>query len=252
MGLSGDDLESSKTVCTIHSAPLPHKASSSSVFSQQPVSKGSDFSAPIPSWDLCFKAEAFPLRPNTANHCGTRGNAIFDDHLRVCKHHLKRDTTHSSAPVPSFPQVRSLACPHGREARWPTSAATPWWSRALTCPRRTWLNSWGETAARQQTSAGLCGTGLHPGSTRCSESGLRGISEKSFNVNYCITLNWCWRLENSPSLSSSWTLRYRYSRPRPFLLWSAPCSLDMRDVFPDPSSPIKHLVQLLVAWQRHY
>lgn len=125
----------------------------------------------------CFKAEAFLLRLNTSNYCCTQGNAIFDHHLLVCKHHLKRDATHSSAPVLSFPQVRSLACPHGREARWPTSAATPWWSRALTCPRQTWLNSWGETAATQQTSAGLCGTGLHPGSTRYSESGLRRINE---------------------------------------------------------------------------
>lgn len=111
-------------------------------------------------------------RLNTTHHCCAQGNAIFDYHLPVCKHHL-RGGTHSSAPVLSFPQVRSSACPRGREARWPTSAATPLWSRALTCPRRTWLNSWGGTAARGRTSAGLCGTDLHPESTRYNEWGLQ-------------------------------------------------------------------------------
>lgn len=194
-------------------------------------------------------------RLNTANHCCAQGNTIFNYHLRVCKHHLKGDATHSSAPVLSFPQVRSSACPRGREAHWPTSAATPLWSRALTCPPRTWLNSWGATAARGRTSAGLCGTGLHPESTRYSEWGLQKRNQNSSMSVKCLICHLRRREENSPSLSSSWTLKYRYSRPRPFLLCSAPCSLDMSDVFPEPSSPTKHLVHWLVThvctWNGH-
>lgn len=151
----------------IHSPSPPHKESSSNACSKQEVW----LLAPIPSRDA--SGWSVLLRLNVANHCCAQGNTIFNYHLRVCKHHLRGDTTHSSAPVLSFPQVRSSACPHGREAHWPTSAATPLWSRALTCPRRTWLNSCGGTGARGRTSAGLCGTGLHPESTHCSEWGLQ-------------------------------------------------------------------------------
>lgn len=47
---------------------------------------------------------------------------------------------------------------------------------------------------------------------------------------------------NSPSLSSSWTFKYRYSSPLPLLLWSAPWSLATSDVFPDPSSPVRYFI----------
>lgn len=52
---------------------------------------------------------------------------------------------------------------------------------------------------------------------------------------------------NSPSLSSSWTLKYRYSSPLPFLLWSAPWSLAISVVFPDPSSPGKCFYSLFTS-----
>lgn len=50
---------------------------------------------------------------------------------------------------------------------------------------------------------------------------------------------------NSPSLSSSWTFRYRYSSPLPLLLWSVPWSLAISAVFPDPSSPVRYVIHVL-------
>lgn len=156
MGLSGDDLESFKThtVLSLSTKTLPI------------VSVLSNQSARVLPFSTATIMGCFRLKrpPETER---SKGNTIFNEHL-------KEDTTHSSAPVLSFPQVRSWACPRGRGARWPTSAATPWCSRVLTCPPQTRLNSWGETAARGQTSAGLCGTGLHPESTHYSEWGLQG------------------------------------------------------------------------------
>lgn len=125
----------------------------------------------------------------------------------------------------------------------------------------------------QQTSADLCGRGPHPRSTHYSALDLqsRNITETDqhlhLNAQVSVASSEGWRLWCSkhvqalrqckrhlhelqservilyeefrylPSLSSSWTLRYRYSSPLPFLICSIPCSFAMIVVLPEPSSP---------------
>ncbi len=86
-----------------------------------------------------------------------------------------QNSTYYSAPSLSFPQVRSQFVHVFTQNTRPLLQWLHDGPRAVTCPPRTPLDCPSATQPSLQTSASLCDTGLHPGSTRCSESNLEDV-----------------------------------------------------------------------------